>query len=58
MYGAYADLVQDIFDTQMPGDGFHSSEHVTASFKQVAGRRMNRKTVARPWERHAKMSST
>lgn len=37
LFDAYAGLVADIFATQMPGDGFASDRHVTASFKAVAG---------------------
>lgn len=51
LFGAYSELVAQIFETQMPGDGFEASENVTASFKAVVGRRSKRKTVPAPWAR-------
>ena len=50
LFGAYAGLVEDIFGTQVPGSGFEESANVTASFKQVVGRKDRRKkTIAAPW---------
>lgn len=50
LFGAYAGLVEDIFGTQVPGSGFEASANVTASFKQVVGRKDRRKkTISAPW---------
>lgn len=50
LFEAYSGLVAQIFDTQMPGDGFEASANVTASFKRVAQRpEKKKKTVANPW---------
>lgn len=48
-FDAYSGLVEQIFETQMPGAGFDSSAAVTASFKQVAKKKVRRKTVGNPW---------
>ena len=48
-FEAYSQLVSDIFDTQMPGDGFEASHHVTASFRQVTQKKSKRKTIANPF---------
>lgn len=54
LFDAYSQLVAQIFDTQMPGDGFEASANVTASFKAVAQKpEKKRKTVAAPWHQAA-----
>ena len=49
LFGAYAGLVEDIFGTQVPGAGFEESRHVTASFREVVGRKSRKKTISAPW---------
>jgi hypothetical protein len=48
-FTAYSQLVADIFQTQMPTDGFDASEYVTSSFKAVAKKRAKKKTIQNPW---------
>lgn len=50
LFEAYAGLVEDIFGTQMPGAGFESDRHVTASFKAVTNKPdKKKKTIANPF---------
>lgn len=45
LFSAYSELVKDIFDTQVPGAGFASDRHVTASFKEVTKKETKKKMV-------------
>lgn len=47
-FAAYAELVERIFGTQMPGAGFEADSAVTASFNEVTRRGKRRKSNSRP----------
>lgn len=50
LFDAYAGLVQEVFQTQMPGAGFKTDRAVTASFKAVAQKgKVKKNTMPNPF---------
>lgn len=50
LFSAYSELVEEIFETQMPQVGFESSSFVTHSFNKVVGKKKRRER-ANPWSK-------